>query len=29
MRDIFEVQDEIAGSIAQRLKVTLKSERQA
>jgi len=28
MRDIFEVQDEIAGSIAQRLKVTLKSDRQ-
>jgi serine/threonine protein kinase/Tfp pilus assembly protein PilF len=29
MKDIFEVQDEIAGSIAQRLKVTLKSDRQA
>jgi serine/threonine protein kinase/Tfp pilus assembly protein PilF len=29
MRDIFEVQDEIAGSIAQRLKVTLKNDRQA
>jgi hypothetical protein len=29
MTDIFEVQDEIAGSIAQRLKVTVKSDRQA
>jgi serine/threonine protein kinase/Tfp pilus assembly protein PilF len=29
MKDIFEVQDEIAGSIAQRLKVTLKIGRQA
>ena len=29
MSDIFEVQDEIAGSIAQRLKVTLKGNRQA
>jgi serine/threonine protein kinase/tetratricopeptide (TPR) repeat protein len=27
MRDIFEIQDEIAGSIAQRLKVTLKTDR--
>jgi serine/threonine protein kinase/tetratricopeptide (TPR) repeat protein len=29
MTDIFEVQDEIAGSIAQRLKVTLNRDRQA
>jgi serine/threonine protein kinase/tetratricopeptide (TPR) repeat protein len=28
MRDIFEIQDEIARSIAQRLKVTLKTDRQ-
>jgi TolB-like protein len=29
MKDIFDVQDEIAESIAERLKVTLKSDRQA